>query len=206
MNPQGENAMTEFNQLTEPQVNEAMALYCKVGELPIYNKLPHGIKRSAAATAIASVLHLSLLELNEIVGSSDDFKAHVEALISTFEVKNPDKVNQEEALARAMNEIATAGMTGLPTSLEEAEAMVGQMGGECTNPDHDHSQPAQSAAPSARSVGFSAVHMATDGTPDPKVNAEFDAMVKGYDTETAPEPKGKHRFIVDSEGSTEEGK
>jgi hypothetical protein len=198
--------MPEFQTLTEGQVNEALARYTKLGELPIYNKLPHGIKRSAACTALAGVLHWSLMDLNDAVGASEEFRASVEAIISTYEIQHPDKVNQEEALARVLGDIAT-GMTGLPQTEEEAQALMEQMGSQCTNPEHDHSQQAAPAAqPSgARSVGFSAAHMAKDGTPDAKVDAQFEAMVKGFDTETAPEPKGKHRFTVDSDGATEDG-
>lgn len=198
--------MPEFQTLTERQVSEAMALYTKLGELPIYTKLPHGIKRSAACTAVASVLHWSLTDLSEAVQASEEFRANVEAIIGTYESQHPDKVNQEEALAKVMNDIATAGMTGLPRSEEEAIALMQQMGGECTNPEHDHSQAAATAEPSgARSVGFSSAHMAKDGTPDAKVDAAFEEMMKGFDQEAAPEPKGRHRFTVDSDGATEDG-
>jgi hypothetical protein len=187
-----------FTTLTEPQVREAMQLFTKVGNLDLYPRLNTGVKISAAATAIASVLHWTVQELNEAI-PSEEFKNNVTALIETFEIQHPEKVSEDFTLMKAMGEIAAAGMVGLPTTREEAEEMAGQ---GCTNPAHDHNQ---SAEPAARSVGFGTAHMVKDGTPDAKVDAEFDAMVKNFETETAPETKGKHRFTVDSDGSAEDG-
>lgn len=195
-----------FSTLTREQTNLALDLYSKVGNLDLYPRLNRQVKRSAASNAIASALKWSVVDLAVTVSSTPGFRDSVDGLINIFEAEHPDKVEESVLLANAMHEIETSGMTGVPTNQEESLLLVRELTtAGVLSPELlqqvEESMGANSDAPATkRPVGFTSSRLANDGTPDPVVNAEFDALIKGMDN--GPD---KPRFIVDSDGETETG-
>lgn len=196
-----------FTTLTRTQTDQALNLYAKVGDLDCYTRLPLHVKRKAASDSIASVMRWSVVDLAQIVATCPAFCQAADSIVSIFEAEHPNKVDDNTALANAIHEIEMAGMIGVPTNETETLALIKELATAGLVPQeiadelqrqHDE----RNGTAKAHMVGFDASHMAHDGTPDAKTDAEFEAIINAMESEDKSEPE--RRFVVDSDGSTED--
>ncbi len=171
-----------------------------MGNLDLYAHLPMEFKRTAVIVAVGSQLHWGVSEVQR-AEQIPELRTYVDGVISAFETTHPSKVNEQELLGKYMKDMSS-GLTIDPNDpiiaealreqgIDPATAMGQTIGSFQMETDTAHQSP----------VGFSAAHMAHDGVKDAKVDEAFAEMIKDFET---TEAKGKHRFIVGSDGETSE--